>query len=76
MLYYSNKSNDQTLFLIIIKILITIIETFYPSDALNNYLYKILDIIITQIKIVTISSYKCFLLQAVRLFYLFNLNFF
>jgi len=66
LLYFSKDSEDETFFLLLVKTLIVVVETFYPADALNDYLPAILDIVVNEIKNATSISFKCFLLQAVN----------
>jgi hypothetical protein len=67
LLYFSKDCEDETLFLLLVKALITIVEMFYPSDDLNAYLPGILDMIVAEIKNAVMISFKCYLLQAVFL---------
>lgn len=67
-LFYFSQKNDETIFLLVIKTLITLVETFYPSNNLTSYIPKMLALIIEEIKYAKTTSCKCFLLQAVNNF--------
>jgi len=72
LLYFSKKSKDDNLFLLLVKSIIVIVETYYLTKNINEYLPNILHILIREIKNTEIVSLKCFLLQGVKLLKSFN----
>jgi len=65
--YFAKSTENEPLFLLLVKSLITVVETFYLSNYFNQYLPDILNIAINEIKEAKIISYKSFLLQLVSI---------